>query len=148
MSQDCVKTDEKVRDAKRAPVLFVHKIREFVQESSEETMTDVATPSGAFGQGDWRSGERRQQEEAGAPTSTSELLPDAVAELAVKYNELYKMTADARDANASLQRQVADLKKFLRAEVGKQMRLKQGYVQMQASFIFRWRFFRSAGHVV
>lgn len=92
-------------------------------------MTDVATPSGAFGsQGDWRGGERQEE---GSTSISSELLPDAVAELAVKYNELYKMTADARDANASLQRQVADLKKFLRAEVGKQMRLKQGYVQMQ-----------------
>uniref|UniRef100_A0A914VE41 protein kinase C n=1 Tax=Plectus sambesii TaxID=2011161 RepID=A0A914VE41_9BILA len=93
-------------------------------------MTDVATPSDAFNQADWH-GRDRQEDSRGANSASSELLPDAVAELAIKYNELYKMTADARDVNASLQRQVADLKKFLRAEVGKQMRLKQGYVQMQ-----------------
>ncbi len=60
-------------------------------------------------------------------------LPDEVVDLGRKYSiaSLLEETADCADDSVLLQRYVCELKKLIRTAMGKQMRLKEGFVNMQ-----------------
>lgn len=53
-------------------------------------------------------------------------IPDEVAEIAERYN--FPLTP------ANFQKEIPELKKKIRTEINKEMRMKQGYVQMQVIF--------------
>ncbi|MFH4979224.1 hypothetical protein AB6A40_005933 [Gnathostoma spinigerum] len=63
------------------------------------------------------------------PCSSSESLPDELAMIAEKYMFSF---GDHR----SLQKEVIELKKKIKADLSKQMKIKQGYVQMQVKVDF------------